>query len=335
MLYAALAMAIVSVAAPVDVAHAVTHLKRDMEAPAITVRDQAGRELTNASLRERVVVLIFGELYHEKTREACATVDAVIQDARLVGQPIVVVLATAQEGAIDQSKLAAADRLPSIIAQDPQRKTFGAYQVAVMPSVVLIDRHGRVVHAFAGLMPRFADLLTDSLLYASGKLSAETLNRSLLSLPTTQASEAELRAERVAQLARQLMRRGLDEMAAEKYREALELNPRLALAHLDLGMLMLKRQRLAEAEKQFRTVLAEQPNSLQGGLGLAFVQTLRGGSELDEAEKTVRALLARSPSQPRAHYLLGLIHERRGKPEDASASFKKSSELLLERVEQE
>jgi tetratricopeptide (TPR) repeat protein len=261
-------------------------------------------------------------------------VDAVIQDTRLVGQPIVVVLATAQEGALDQPKLAA-DRLPSVIAQDPQRKTFGAYQVAVMPTVVVIDRHGRVVHAFAGLTPRFADLLTDSLLYASGKLSADTLDRSMLSRPTTQASEAELRAERVAQLARQLMRRGLDEMAAEKYREALELNPRLALAHLDLGMLMLKRQRLAEAEKQFRTVLAEQPNSLQGGLGLAFVQTLRGGSELDEAEKTVRALLARSPSQPRAHYLLGLIHERRGKPEDASASFKKSSELLLERVEQE
>jgi tetratricopeptide (TPR) repeat protein len=329
-----LAAAVAIIHAPANVARAVTQLKRDMEAPAIALRDQAGRDLTNASLRERVVVLVFGELYHEKTREACATVDSVIQDARLVGQPITVVLATAQEGPLDQAKLGA-DHLPSAIAQDPQRRTFGAYQVAVMPSVVVIDQRGRVVHAFAGLTPRFADLLTDSLLYASGKLGADTLDRSLLSQPTTQATDAELRAERIAQLGRQLMRRGLDEMAAEKYREALELNPRLTMAHLDLGMLMLKRQRLAEAEKQFRTVLADQPNSLQGGLGLAFVQTLRGGSELDEAEKTVRALLARSPSQPRAHYLLGLIQERRGKPEDASASFKKSSELLLERAEQE
>jgi len=316
-------------------AQAVTHLKRDMEAPPIALRDQAGREITNASLRDRLVVLIFGETYHEKTREACATVDAAVQDARLVGQPITLVLATAQEGPVDQAKLAAVDRLPPNIAQDAQRRTFGAYQVAVMPTVVVIDQRGRVVHAFAGLSPRFADLLTDSLLYAAGRITADTFDGALQSQPTTRASEADVRAERVAQLARQLMRRGLDEMAAEKYREALELNPRLAMARLDLATVMLKRQRLAEAEQQFRTVLADHPNSLEGALGLAFVQTLRGGGELDYAEKTVRALLARSPATPRAHYLLGLIQERRGKADDASASFKKSAELLLERAEQE
>jgi Tfp pilus assembly protein PilF len=188
------------------------------------------------------------------------------------------------------------------------------------------------------VIPRLADLLTDSLLYATGKLNADTLDRSLVPAgagATTRSSEDDLRAERIALLARQLMRRGLDELAVEKYEEALKLDPKLPSAHLDLGTLLLKHQRLAEAEKQFRVVLASDANSLQANLGLAFVQTMRGGTELDEAEKTVRALLVRSPSQPRAHYLLGLIQERRGKPEDAVVSFKKSSELLLERAEQE
>ena len=314
-------------------ATAVTHLKRGVDAPAFAVVDQAGHELNNAALRNRVVILIFGELYHDKTREACGVIDAVLSDPRLVAQPISPVLIVTQEPTATAPNF---EHSPPTIARDAERKTFGTYQVAVMPSIVIIDRDGRVVHAIAGMIPRLADLLTDSLLFACGKLNADTLERSLApAAASTQSSEEDLRAERTALLARQLMRRGLDEMAAEKYQEALKLNSGLLSAHLDLGTLFLKHQRLAEAEKQFRTVLAGDANSLQANLGLAFVQTMRGGSELDEAEKTVRALLVRSPAQPRGLYLLGLIQERRGKPEDAAASFKKSSELLLERAEQE
>lgn len=311
---------------------AVTQLKRGVDAPAIALQDQAGHEVSNAALRDHVAILIFGELYNDKTREACVVVDAVLQDTRLVGTSITPILVVTQEPGAAAPDF---EHLPVTIARDPERKTFGAYQVAVMPSIVIIDRQGHVVHAIAGMIPRLADLLTDSLLYASGKLNADTLDRSLTSQATTQTSDEDLRAERIAMLARQLMRRGLDELAAEKYEEALKLNSKLPSAHLDLGTLLLKHQRLAEAEKQFRTVLAADKDSLQANLGLAFVQTMRGGSELDEAEKTVRALLVRSPSQPRALYLLGLIQERRGKPEDAAASFKKSSELLLERAEPE
>ena len=327
---AALMLLLVGVLAPG--ANGVMHLKRDAEAPAITLTDQNSRAVNNQTLRDQIVILIFGETYHDKTLEACAAVDAVLQDPRLVGQSINAILVVTQD-ANGQAK--AALNLPATVARDAERKTFGAYQVAVMPSVVVIDRQGRIVHAMAGMLPRFADLLMDSLLYASGKLSADNLERSLSPAPATPASESELRAERLAQLARQLMRRGLDEMASEKYAEALQLNPNLASAHLDLGTLLLKHKRLAEAEKQFRAVLAEDANSLQANLGVAFVQTLRGGKELDDAEGTVRAVLARSPAQPRAHYLLGLIQERRGNQTDAAASFKRASELLLERAEQE
>jgi Tfp pilus assembly protein PilF len=144
-----------------------------------------------------------------------------------------------------------------------------------------------------------------------------------------------VRAERVSQLARQLARRGLDDMAAEKFREALALDPHHVPAHLELGMLMLKQQRLPDAEQQFRAVLADQPLSMRASLGLAFVQTQRGGVELDQAEQTVRELLARNPAQPRAHYLMGLINEQRGKSQDAAANFKRAAQLLLERSDEE
>jgi Tfp pilus assembly protein PilF len=95
-------------------------------------------------------------------------------------------------------------------------------------------------------------------------------------------------------------------------------------------MLLLRRQRLADAESEFRQVLQARPNSMQASLGLAFVQVMRGGGELDQAEKTVRDLAARNPNEPRVHYLMGLINEQRGKSQDASASFKKAAQLLLE-----
>jgi Tfp pilus assembly protein PilF len=200
---------------------------------------------------------------------------------------------------------------------------------------VVIDKQGRLVHTAAGLMSRSTDILTGSLLLAAGKISATRFQETLNPQPTTAASDATVRAERLTQLARQLARRHLEEMAAEKYAEAIKLDPHQMDAHLEMGKLLLKRRGLAEAEKHFRLVLANQPGSVEGVLGLAFVQMLRGGGETDEAERAVRTVLAKNASQPRAHYLLGLILERRGQMDRAAASFKRAADLLMERSEQE
>ncbi len=314
---------------------AVTHLQRGAEAPPLALKDRNGAEVTTAKLRDHVVVLVFGELYHEKTQQAWATIQSVLAEDRWTAQSIVTVLVTAREPREEDLKAFTGGRVQPTLARDPDRQAFGAYRVTAMPSIVVLGRDGRVVNAMAGLIPRLGDILTDSLLFACGKLTAEALDRSLKAVPTTQASEPEIRADRIAQLASQLARRDLPEMAADKYREALALNTRHRAAHLGLATLLLGQRHLSEAEAQFRAVLADQPDSTQAALGLAFVQTLRGGAELDTAEQAVRAVLARNPSQARAHYLMGLIFEQRNKPQEAAASFKKASELLLDRAEQE
>lgn len=317
-------------------AAAVTQLKRQAEAPAIVLKDLGGTEVSTAKLRQSTLVLIFGEAYHDKTRQACTLVDTALRDPRLQGQRIVPLLIVTQTPTAENLRLGAGEKLPATILLDPARQAFGTYEVAVMPSIVVVDGEGRVAHAMAGLSGRFGDIVTDSLLYATGKLSLEHLELTLNPQPTTTpASENQVRAERIAMLARQLGRRGLDQMAIEKYREALALASDQPAAHVELGMLLLKGKQLAEAEAQFREVLSKQAGDAQAAMGLATVQITRGGAELTEAERTVRDVLARNPSNPRAHYLLGLIGEQRGKLEDAAASFKKSAQLQLERGEQE
>jgi tetratricopeptide (TPR) repeat protein len=328
-------VAAICIALWAQTAAGVTHLKRGTEAPPLALKDRDGADVTTAKLRDHVVVLIFGELYHEKTQQAWATIQAALGDERLKGQSVAPVLVTAQAGQPDDLKPFTAGRITPRIVRDPDRQAFEAFRVSAMPSVVVIDREGRVVYAVGGIVPRLGDLVTDSVLYGCGKLSAEALDRSLNPTPTTLPSENQVRADRIASLASQLARRGLPELAVEKYREALGLDARHTGAHLGLAGLMLRQKHLAEAETEFRAVLAAQPDSLQASLGLAFVQTLRGGAELEPAEKIVRGVLARNPSEARAHYLLGLISEQRNKADEAAASFKKASELLLDRAEQE
>jgi tetratricopeptide (TPR) repeat protein len=315
---------------------AVTQLTRGVAAPQIALKDLQGADVTTEKLRGKVLVVIFGELYHEKTRQACEQVQAARRDPRLDAASVVSILVVTRELTADEAKQnadAPAARLAQITLRDPTRQVYGVYEVAVMPSIVIIDGEGNVVHAIAGLTTRFTDLLTDSLLLATGKLSPQRFDEALNpapGAPATAPATPDVRADRLAQLARQLARRGLDEMAAEKFHEALQLDPQNPSIHLDLGMLLLRRQRLADAESEFRQVLQSKPNSMQASLGLAFVQVTRGGGELDQAENSVRDLLARNPKEPRVHYLMGLINEQRGKSQDASASFKKAAQLLLE-----
>ena len=333
--FAPVAAAMVGVCVLAGDALAITHLKRGSESPAIVLREVGGDEVSTAKLRGHILVLVFGEVYQDKTRQACVELGVVLRDERLKEQGIVPVLITTVRVTAEEVRAYSAENLPSKILHDGDRRAFGAYEVAVMPSVVVVDKEGRVVQAIAGLSGRFGDVITDALLVAGGKLSVERFEQLLAGQPTTAPSEESVRGDRMALLARQLAGRGLDEMAMEKYEEALKLDGRRVSAHQELGMLLLKHRRLSEAEKEFQTVLGEDPKSLQATLGLGYVQTLRGGAELAEAERRVRDVLERNPSLARAHYLLGLIQEQKEKAKDAAASFKKAAQLLLERSQQE
>lgn len=333
--WAAALIAAVAILLVAPSAQAVTHLQRGQAIADLTLPDLDGKEVKTADYRGQSLVIIFGELYHGRSRQACERVDKVLHDSRLRGLKVTTMLVVAENDSPVEVKKRLEEGVPwpAIVLHDRKRQAFGEYRVAVLPSLVVVDPEGKVVHAIAGLIDRFDDVLTDALLLSAGKLSPERFEETLHPQPTTAPSDEAQRAERITQLANQLVRRGMAEMGAQKYAEALELDPRHESAHLGLGRLLLKQRRLADAEKRFRTVLEINPDSADGALGLAFVQTLRGGEELTQAEDTVRKLLARTPSNARAHYLLGLIHEQRQETEQAAADFKRAAQLFMEQVE--
>jgi tetratricopeptide (TPR) repeat protein len=217
-----------------------------------------------------------------------------------------------------------------LILHDPKRDAFGAYRVLVIPTVVIVDGQGKVVHAMPGFLPRFKEILAEALMVAVGKESQEQFDQSID--PKAQAAGHEtVRADRLVHLGSELTRHGLYEMAEARYTEALALSPGHTGAKLGLGDLMLRQDRLSDAEPLFRSLLAANPESLDAALGIASVQVKRGGAEVEKALTSVRALVEKNPNQPKARYLLGQIYERQGDCTKAAAEYKRAVELMLDR----
>ena len=335
--WAVIGLMLLTSTAWVGPAGAVTHLKQGKPAPPLDLASLDGQRVNNDTLLGGAAVLTFGELYHGKTVEACVMIEQALADERLRGETIKALLIVSRRVDPDQLQEMARDNknaLPTIL-HDADREAFESYRVAVLPSVVVIDPEGRVVHTVASMTTDFADRVTDALLLAAEKMTSEQFEQRRHPETGPGLTDDQARARRLTMLAGQLSDRGLVALAEQKYAESLELDPKQTAAWVGMGTLKLKRGRLSEAEQQFRKALEHDPQATEATLGLAFVMTRRGGDELAEAEKLTRKALADDPSQPRAYYLLGLIQEQAGNTEAAAESFKRAAELLLDYYELE
>ncbi len=312
---------------------ALTDLKRGDEAPPIALPTADGGELQTARLRDRTLVLLFAETSHRRTRLACRDITTALGARPLADEPVewIVILAKGGRAEAMIEDIGGAGR-PPIIAHDVERAAFGAYEVKVVPTVVIVDRDGKVVHTMVGYSNRFADIVFDALLFATGKLSLQRFEEALDPATVTSADERRNRARRSVLFAHQLARRGLLPMAESRYLKAIELDPDSLPARLGLGDLLLQQQRYAEAEGRFREVLAVDPDLPEGRLGLAFVFALGEPPRTDEAWKLVDELLRRQPDWPRANFLAGVIHEQRGETNEAAARYKQAAEQLLRQL---
>lgn len=330
--HAILAAALV-VAALASPSVALTDLKRGDVAPPISLPTADGGELQTARLRDRTLVLLFAEASHGRTRLACRDITAALGARPLADEPLewIVILTKGGRAEAMIEDIGGDGRSP-IIAHDVERAAFGAYEVKVVPTVVIVDRDGRVVHAMVGYSNRFGDVIFDALLFATGKLSLQRFEESLDPATVTAADERRTRARRSILFAHQLSRRGLHAMARTRYLDALELDPGSLPARLGLGDLLLQQQRYAESEGRFREVLAVEPDSLEGRLGLALVYALGEPPRPDEAWEIAENLLLRRPDWARAQYLAGVVHEQRGESALAAVRYRRAVELLLRRL---
>jgi len=111
-----------------------------------------------------------------------------------------------------------------------------------------------------------------------------------------------------------LAERGRTEEAEKELRSALDLDPRLAPAAYNLGVLIIK-ERPDEGLSYCRKAYELSPNNPKYSYTLAFYDAQKGDRK--EAVKILRDMAKRNPGYVDAVLLLGEIYEKEGKRESA------------------
>jgi len=117
-----------------------------------------------------------------------------------------------------------------------------------------------------------------------------------------------------------LAERGRTEEAEKELRAALQLDPRLAPAAYNLGMLIIK-ERPDEGLSYCRKAHELSPNNQKYSYTLAFYQSQKGDRK--GAVMTLRDTVMHHPAYVDAVLLLGEIYEKDGKKESAKEVYRK------------
>ncbi len=322
-------MLIVGTAAP---APAVSHLKLYDKAlgfnlPALL---PPGKRVSLEPL-DRPILLIFGEPYHQPTQEALTALKKIYKTIGLAEIDVPVYLILSQEPTAEQkAQLDAKERIRADILLDKDRRASGDYGVIVLPSVVIIDKEGKVNLALSGLPLAFADMVEDALLFSTGRMTRAEYESSRSAPKSAQEEEKAAKVSRLTGLAGQLLRRGFGELALERYQEALGLDGGYLPARVGLARCFLQLNRLPEACQQLQRVLQAEKDHLEANLLMAWVEIRRGGEEIAAARWRLNWILTTHPSHPQANYLMGMVYETQGEKDRALEHYKKAAQLLLE-----
>ncbi|MBI2300247.1 MAG: tetratricopeptide repeat protein [Armatimonadetes bacterium] len=142
---------------------------------------------------------------------------------------------------------------------------------------------------------------------------------------------AHARAVQAARLGQELVGQGRLEEAVVEFERALELQPTLLEARVNLGATWYRMAAaraegapagwLREASKHFQFVLGLQPENVPAALGLAAAHDRLG--ESDQALGILEPLARAHPQTRDVHYNLALVYARRGEREAAVAAVEK------------
>ena len=108
--------------------------------------------------------------------------------------------------------------------------------------------------------------------------------------------------------------------AIAAYEKVLELEPKHAAAHINLGTIFYNRQEYAKAEKHYRAAIAVDPRYALAYFDLGNVLDETG--RVPEAIKTYETALMLAPTYADAHYNLALAYEKIREPRKALRHWK-------------
>jgi len=212
---------------------------------------------------------------------------------------------------------------------DSTQKAYGDLGIFIVPSVMLVDKDGKVA-AGLGYSNDFQDRLKGEVQVMLGEKSRADMEKELRPEMVEKSNE-EKQSTRHLNMAIVMMKRGQTDSAISELKKALEIDPKLGDAHGQLGCLYLDKGQLEEAKKALDTSYEINPDYLPANICDARVRAEEG--QIDDAVEDLKALMFRNARNPDLHFTLGTLYEKQQKLAEAAAEYKKAYELVSKQVE--
>jgi len=214
------------------------------------------------------------------------------------------------------------------VYKDENRKAYGTLGIFVMPAVLLVDRDGNAA-AGMGYSHDVADRLKGAVEIMLGEKTAEQVAAELRP-EMKDLSEVEKLRQRHYSYGMVMKKRGQFDAAIRELSKAVEVDPDMTEAYLQLGCLYLGKNDLAHAETAINKVLETEPESVKGKTCRGELLRLKG--QLAEAADLLQKVISANQENFEAQYYFARVQEDLQKDREAAESFKKAYMSIVQYV---
>ena len=210
---------------------------------------------------------------------------------------------------------------------DPGLKAYGEFGIFVMPSILLVDQHGKISAGLA-YSRDLKKRLKGELEIMLGEKNRDQFEQELRP-KMSEKSKEEKSANRHLLLGQTMIKRGQTETAIKEFNKAIELAPDMTTAYIQIGCLYIDIDKIDLAKEALTKGLETDPDSVQGQICLARIKGKEGGR--DDAIDDLQFLLLRNSRNSNLHYVLATLLVEQGKLEEAVKEYDSAYSLLLKK----
>ena len=298
--------------------------------PELMLRDLEGHEVSSAGIGKPYVAVFWGADLPDKLARAADILEAIEGAAPFFSTRQIAVFSVNSQGDDPETIREVMRRSGSTapVYVDEGQQAYRDLGIFVMPAVLLVDKDGRAAAGF-GFSHDLLDRLRGAVEIMGGEKEPAEVEAELHP-EMEEKSQAEKTANRHMNFGMVMLAQGFPDTAIREFQAALELNPELAAARVELGCLYLEKDELDRAAAEIDAGLRVMPDSLRGLLCQATLAMKKG--LLDQALAQAEAIKAAHPEVDGAYYLLGKVYEARRQMSLAMAEYKQAYLLLARRL---
>ena len=296
--------------------------------PATTIaHSDSGQKLSLGKPGGRITALVFwGADLPTKKQRSTQALSQLQQLAPFFREKQVDLLSVNVQGDSAEivKEVVAASGFSSPTYRDPEQSAYAALGILVMPSVLLVDKGGKVINGF-GYSNEMISRLKGEIEILRGEKNRQQFEAELHPAMIDKSKE-EKDGDRHLKMGQVLARKGQLEPALREYGLAIQNTPKLAAAHIELGCILVELGKLAEAQAALDKGLALDPGSVRGEICNAQIRAAKG--EVDQAIADLQPMIFRNGRDHHLHYILGTLYAKKADHEKAAQEFRKAYELL-------